>query len=369
MTQLHVMLAAGGTGGHIFPALALADALQKQGHKVGLMTDKRGANLIRKQQVSDLPLYVISAASPFAGSAVTRLFALARLAVGFVQSLAILLVKQPAGVIGFGGYPSAPPLLAAKILKKPAALHEQNGRLGRANLWLANISGHLWLSWPDSTPLPKKARIIHTGLPVRADFNAIPAYKAEPKDRLNLLVIGGSLGAAIFATRLPEAITNLPAPIQKRLHITQQTRPEQIDEVSACYAETGIEADIAPFFTDMAERMAKADVIISRAGASSVAEIAAAGRPALFIPFAAALDDHQSANANQLASKAGALMLSEKEAQTEKLGDMLTALLDQPDLRQRLADKARTLHAAASLQTMTDLAVQLATSSNLKEAA
>lgn len=369
MKQLDFMLAAGGTGGHIFPALALAGALQGNGHRVRLITDKRGARLIRQQQASDVPLHVISAASPFAGSGVKRLVALAQLSFGFVQSLLILARRQPAGVIGFGGYPSAPPLLAAKLLKKPAALHEQNGRIGRANLWLADLAGHLWLSWQDSTPLPKRAHITHTGLPIRADFTNIAPYVAKQSQRLRLLIIGGSLGAAIFADRLPEVIASLPASIQHRLDIRQQARKEQINVLAARYTELDIKAEIAPFFTNMAEQMAEADVIISRAGASSVAEIAAVARPALFIPFAAALDDHQTANANQLANAGGAWVLSEEDAKTDKLADTLNRLLEGPALRQELADRARSLHTANSVTKMTELAVQLASPATMREAA
>lgn len=334
-----IYLAAGGTGGHVFPAVAVAEMLAKDGWQIAFLTDRRGQQLLATA-ATGLAVHQISAASPLAGGMPRRLSALAKLAAGWVQSLLLMLGKRPAFVLGFGGYPSAPPLLAASWLGIPAGLHEQNARIGRANLFLARRCGHLLTSWPDSQPLPDKTRLDETGLPVRAAF----FNQAEPAiapDRLELLIIGGSLGAALFADLVPAAVALLEDGLRGRLSIVQQVRAEQADSLKKRWQELGQSVELASFFADLPERMGRADLIICRAGAASVAEVAAAGRAAIFVPFAAAMDDHQSANAASLVSDGAALSLPENEASPQKLAEMMTRLLGDSARRNNMARQAK----------------------------
>ena len=335
-----IWLAAGGTGGHVFPAIHTAHALKSRGFEVLMITDKRGKKLLPKE----LKQTVIAAASPFAGSRLSRLFALVKLSAGFVQSLALLLHKRPQAVVGYGGYPAAAPTLAAWLLRIPVWLHEQNAVMGRTNQMLSRLVRQVFTSWPETRGLPSSVQQLHTGLPVSEAFAALPEYKpAKKTNLLHLAVFGGSLGARLFADILPQAVGHLPAELKQSLQISQQARDDQIPALSATYAEQNITADIRPFFADVAGVMASADLIICRAGASTVAELAAAGRPSVLIPFALALDGHQQANADQLVHIGGAVSVSEKDASAVYLAKLLTDLLSTPERRREQARAARTV--------------------------
>lgn len=335
-----IWLAAGGTGGHVFPAIHTADALTSRGFDVFMITDKRGVRLLP----AEMKRAVIAAASPFAGSLFSRLFALVKLFAGFIQILALLLARRPQALVGFGGYPAAAPTLAAWLLRIPVWLHEQNAVMGRTNQMLAKLARQVFTSWPETTGLPQTARHLHTGLPVGKAFTALPPYQPGKDDGpLHLAVFGGSLGARLFADILPLAVAQLPDQLKQSVKITQQAREDQIAVLKAAYAAQAITADIRPFFADVAGVMASADLIICRAGASTVAELAAAGRPSLLIPFAHALDDHQQANARQLANTGGAELVTEQDASDQHLAKLITDLLSAPDRRQTQARAARTI--------------------------
>lgn len=367
MADDRILLAAGGTGGHVFPALAIGAELVKQGYHVDLHTDRRGAQLISAQphiqaQLQDglLHMNVIAAASPFAGNWPKRILALLKLLGGTMQSGWHLLRQRPYAILGFGGYASAPPLLAGALLRIPAALHEQNGQIGRANQLLARLCGHLMTSWPNSHPEPARTAITLTGLPVAAPLHKIaPLSDKAANAPLFLHVQGGSLGAQIFSHIIPHAIALLPAAIRARLRISQQVHTDHLAMVEHAYQEIGIEAELRPFFDDVPERLARADLVISRAGAASVAEIAAAGRPALFIPFAAALDDHQTANANSLVDVGGAVLMPEAEADAASLSDMLGRLLANPAQLADMGKAARTASQPDATNTITRLILLL----------
>ena len=333
-----IFLAAGGTGGHVFPAIAVADALLIRGHSIQMVTDKRGRKLIPKR----LPCITISAASPFSGSRFARVIACLKLGFGALQAGMKMLISRPSLVIGFGGYPSAGPLLMAHLLRIPAVLHEQNAIMGRTNQALARRCKSLLVSWADTAGLPTSPSAHHLGLPVREAFASITRYQAEAGAPINLLILGGSLGAEIFATLLPDAIATLPQQVRARLSITQQARPDQHEAVTSRYDALGIDAEIAPFFDDMPAHMACADIIISRSGASSVAEIAAAGRASILIPFPAAMDDHQRANAEVLLRCGGADIAPETGLSPETLADILLPLITDETRRTTKADAART---------------------------
>ena len=336
-----IALAAGGTGGHVFPALAVAEALRGAGVETLVMTDRRGARLLPADGRVVLP-----AASPFQRGVITRLLAMARLGGGAVLALLLMLKRRPAAMVGFGGYPSFAPLLVARLLGVPSLLHEQNAFLGRANHLLARWTGHLALSWDGTRNLPVHVKSFISGMPVRAAFFAIDPRQASAAGPLSVTIIGGSLGAAIFADLVPAAIAALPAKLRARLRIVQQCRAEQADALRQNYANLGVAAEIATFFTDMPARLAASDLVIARAGASTVAELAAAGRPALLVPFAGAMDDHQTANARQLEVAGGGHCLAEAGLDAARLGASIADILDDPDRRQRMGHAARGLAAA-----------------------
>ena len=344
MALKRILLAAGGTGGHVFPAIAIGTALEAEGCKIQFQTDRRGAKLLASKNIETRHFSVssLAAASPFAGSLPRRLLAITKLAFGTIQASWQMLWSRPQVVLGFGGYASAPSLLAAYLLRIPSALHEQNGRIGRANLLLARLTGHLLLTWQDSYPLPASAKIRLTGLPVAAILHDVPAQPVkEAADKIVIHIQGGSLGAHLFSHIVPKAIATLPKALQSRLIISQQVRSEDLDATRKQYDALEITAELSPFFTDIPARLAAADLIISRSGAASTAEIAAAGRPAIFIPFAGALDDHQTANAEVIVAAGGAHILQETKASPNALAQLLTTILNNPQTLPVMGKAAR----------------------------
>ena len=335
-----IALAAGGTGGHVFPALAVAEALRGAGVETLVMTDRRGARLIPSDGRVILP-----AASPFRQGLIARLSAITKLGAGAALTLLLMMKRRPAAMIGFGGYPSFAPLLVARLLGVPALLHEQNAFLGRANHMLARWTGHLALSWDGTRNLPARVTSFISGMPVRAAFFAIQPRPASAEGPLSVTIIGGSLGAAVFAELVPAAIATLPKRLRTRLSIVQQCRTDQIDTLRHSYAEMGVTAEIAAFFTDMPDRLAASDLVIARAGASTVAELAAAGRPALLVPFAGAMDDHQTANARQFETAGGGHCLAEADLDATHLGEAIAEILNDPDKRARMGRAAQGIAA------------------------
>ncbi len=331
-----VWLASGGTGGHVFPALSLADALEKKGLRICLLTDSRGKKLIAKKRAC----ISVPSASPFVGNLLKRAIALSKLASGGIMIMALIVKMRPKCVIGFGGYPSFMPMIMAKLFGIPVLMHEQNAIMGRSNQLLARKAKLVMTSWSHTTGLPQNSHSVHTGLPIRQAFNDIARYTPHRKHH-HILVLGGSQGAYLFGELVLKAILSLPAAIRNHLIITHQVRDEQIHQVTTDYLNAKIEADIAPFFDDIPEKIAQADMIICRAGASSVAEIASAGRPAIFIPLASAMDDHQTANAQALCDDGGAVMMRESECNSDSLSTLLSDLLGAPNTRQKMAQNAR----------------------------
>ncbi len=343
-----IFLAAGGTGGHVFPAIAVADALQVRGHEIQIVTDRRGKHLIP----DNLPCMVISAASPYSGGLFLRIAALAKLAFGAIQVGVKMLLTRPSLVIGFGGYPSAGPLFVAHLSSVPTILHEQNAIMGRTNQMLARHCQTLLISWPDTKGLPASPSAELVGMPVRDNFSHIAPYKADKHNCVRLLVLGGSLGAHMFATLLPDAIASLPDSLKTKICITQQTRPDQIDTLKTRYEALGIPSKIANFFDDVPHQMAQADIIISRAGASSVAEIASAGRASILIPFSGAMDDHQTANADVFARNGAAQIANETGLTPQTISNMLATLIADEGQRTAQAIAARAAshtHVAAKI--------------------
>ncbi len=350
-----VVIAAGGTGGHFFPAEALAAELLARGHRIALMTDARsggGASAV----FAHGERFVISGAGIAGRGLVKGVRAVFGLASGVVQARAILSRLRPDAVVAFGGYPSVAPVLAARLAgrQRRVMLHEQNAVLGRANRALSRFATTLALSFAATSAIPAGIATRLTGNPVRPAIAAIAGSPpVAPDGAIALLVLGGSLGARVFSDVLPEAIALLPNELCARLRLTQQCRAEDLDRVAARYAALGIDAELAPFFGDVAARIEAATLIVARAGASTVAELAAIGRPAILVPLPGAIDDHQTANARALAAAGGALVIPQPDFTPTRLAAELQSFLTAPS---RLAEAA---HAAASLG-VPDAAARLA---------
>jgi len=295
-----VLLAAGGTGGHLFPAEALAIVLEKRGLTVDLATDARAAHYkFPARAIHLIPSATVRGRNPLALARTAALLTL-----GIAKAWALIGRIRPNVVVGFGGYPTVPPLMAASMRGVPSVLHEQNGVMGRANRLLAPRVTKIATSFQTLTNLdPRLAdKISFTGNPVRPQVIAAAAVPyAAPTEKLRLLVFGGSQGARVMSVILPAAIERLPPEMTARLHVTQQARAEDLDAVRATYARLGVSAECAAFFPDLPARIAAAHLIVSRSGASTVAELSAIGRPSILVPLPHALDQDQFANAGVLA--------------------------------------------------------------------
>ncbi len=346
-----VVIAAGGTGGHFFPAEALAAELVRRGQRVVLFTDARraapsasgsggGASVLAGRE-----RFVLRGAGIAGRGAWRGATALAALAVGTLQARHILARLNATVLVGFGGYPSVAPVLGARLLRHPPAilLHEQNAVLGRANRMLSRRADLLALSHATTQRVPPGVTTRLTGNPVRP---AIAARAALPyvtaQHDIRLLVLGGSLGARVFSDIVPAALALLPAALRGRLRVSQQCRAEDIERVRQAYAAARIEAELAVFFADVAGLLARAHLVIARAGASTVAELAAIGRPAVLVPLPHAIDDHQTANARALAAAGGAWLMPQAHCSAAALAQRLEQLFADPAT---LADAAA--HAAA----------------------
>ena len=360
-----IVIAAGGTGGHFFPAEALAAALIARGQWIVLMTDARSGAL-------DSPVfrgrdqYVLPGAGIAGRGAIRGGRAVFSLTAGVVKARGILNRLRPAAVVAFGGYPSIPPVLGARLLRHrpPVILHEQNAVLGRANRFLARYATMLALSFANTARVPARAATMVTGNPVRPEVMALATEYRPPADDgpLRLLVLGGSLGARVFSDVVPDALAALPEALRLRLHVTQQCRFEDLERVRAAYSASGIHADLAPFFRDVAGLLRDAHLVIARAGASTVAEIAAAGRPAILVPLPGAIDDHQTANARALAEIEGAWIMPQPNAfAAERLTETLAHLLTDPGLLTSTAEAAhRAAPGEAAANTLAGLIQRLA---------
>ncbi|MDZ4395956.1 UDP-N-acetylglucosamine--N-acetylmuramyl-(pentapeptide) pyrophosphoryl-undecaprenol N-acetylglucosamine transferase [Cypionkella sp.] len=333
-----LLIAAGGTGGHMFPAQALAEAMIAKGWRVKLSTDARGARYAGGFPKA-VEIVELSSATFARGGVLAKLAVPFRIAGGIVSALLSSLRDKPDVVVGFGGYPSIPALTAAWILRRPRMIHEQNGVLGRVNtLFARRVDKVACGTWP--TALPAGVESIHTGNPVRALVleRAGAGYIAPGDYPMELLVIGGSQGARILSQLVPAAVAALPEPLRAHLRVAHQARAEDLPSVVAAYAEAGVRAEVEPFFTDIPRRLSEAQLVISRSGASSVADISVIGRPAILIPFAAATGDHQTANARGLVDAGAAVMIAEAQLDAAGLSAQMAAVLQDPP---RAADMAR----------------------------
>ncbi|MGB3244341.1 MAG: UDP-N-acetylglucosamine--N-acetylmuramyl-(pentapeptide) pyrophosphoryl-undecaprenol N-acetylglucosamine transferase [Sulfitobacter sp.] len=326
-----LIIAAGGTGGHMFPAQALAEAMLARGWRVKLSTDARGARYTGGFP-AEVEITQVSSATFARGGLVAKALVPLRIVAGVVGAMWRMMRDKPAAVVGFGGYPSIPALGAATLLKRARMIHEQNGVLGRVNeLFAKRVNAVACGTWP--TDLPDGVEGTHVGNPVRgAVLERAGAGYIPPGDYpMEVLVMGGSQGARILSDLVPPAIAALPMNVITNLRVSHQARDEDIERVSAFYEGAGITAEVQPFFEDVPRRMSEAQLVISRAGASSVADISVIGRPSILIPFAAATGDHQTANARGLVEAGAAILVPENEATPDSLTQHIQSIMCDPD--------------------------------------
>lgn len=356
-----IMLAAGGTGGHLFPAEALAHSLKARGYAVHLVTDSRAERYAGKFPADEI--HIVSSATIGSKNPVAVAKALFTLWQGVRQAKALMRRVKPLAVVGFGGYPTVPPLLAAAQLGVPTMIHEQNAVMGRANRMLASKVRAIAGGFLPETSGAFAVKTVTTGNPVRPAVLKAAAQPYVPSAGANpfrLVVFGGSQGAQFFSSAVPTAVTLLEPELQKRLVITQQARAEDADGVKACYGKLGLEADVSPFFTDMAERIGAAHFVICRSGASTVSEVSVIGRPALLVPYPFALDHDQAANAALLVEKGGAKVVQQSKLSAEKLADTLKKAMTEPERLLEMAHASKQAGKQDAANLLADLVEAIA---------
>ncbi len=336
-----VVLAAGGTGGHMFPAEALARALIVRGIRVALVTDLRGEAF--GEALPSVSVYRIRA-SRLRRDLLDRIRSVAEMALGGFEARRLLRRLQPAVVVGFGGYPSLPTVLAAFLRKIPVILHEQNALLGRANRRLAPRADVVATSYEAVRGIPPRVETVLTGNPVRPAIRTVRQRPYEPPradGAFSILVTGGSQGARIFSEVIPAAVALLPSQLKSRLRIVQQCRPEDIDAARELFRHAGVTAELSSFFNDVPERLAQCHLVIARSGASTVAELGVAARPAILVPYPFATDDHQTANAEAYARSGAAWVIGQRAFIPLVLAEKIEALAAHPDQLAGAAEAAR----------------------------
>jgi len=360
MTQPLLVIAAGGTGGHMFPAQALAEHMLRAGWRVKLSTDARGA-----RYTGGFPHTVeieqVASATFARGGILARALAPFRIAGGVFQAIRNFRRDRPAVVVGFGGYPSIPALAAATLLKLPRMIHEQNGVLGRVNqIFARRVNAIACGTWP--TDLPEGATGTHTGNPVRGVIAAkAGAPYIPPGDYpMEILVIGGSQGARALSDIVPPAIADLPMEVLKNLRVSHQARDEDQMRVAQYYADHGINADVQPFFHDVPNRMSEAQLVICRAGASTVADLSVIGRPSILIPYPHATGDHQTANARGLVDAQAAVLIPESKLDVAVLSQHIGAILNDPQAALQMAQAALSTGRPDATDCLADMVVSLA---------
>ena len=356
---MNFVLAAGGTGGHMVPAHALADELRSRGHGVLLITDERGARF--PGLFENVPVHILPAGR-LGGGPLSWLKALGAVARGRAQAKRLYREHGPDAVVGFGGYPAFPALLAASALGIPTVLHEQNAVIGRVNRLLAGEAAAIGTAYDEVDRLKPRyrAKTVLIGNPVReevARLGELPFPAFDEYAPLKILVTGGSQGASVLSAVVPEGLGKLEPSLRRRLQVVQQCRPDDIERVRQQYADLGIPAELTTYIEDMPAKLADAHLVIGRAGASTVAELSAAGRPAILIPFAAATDDHQTANARELVKSGGARAIAQANFTPDVLARQIEALAIDPVALNNAAARALSVgrpHAARDLADLVE---------------
>jgi UDP-N-acetylglucosamine--N-acetylmuramyl-(pentapeptide) pyrophosphoryl-undecaprenol N-acetylglucosamine transferase len=352
------VLMAGGTGGHLFPAMALAQELQRRGHVSDLMTDHRATSY--GDQFPAREIHIVPSATPSVRNPLRFAAASLKIAGGISVASGKLSKINPDAVIGFGGYPVFPPFLAARMKGIPGILHEQNAVMGRANRALARLASRIALSF-ERTQYAEgfAAKAVLTGNPIRDRVRAVagtafPALDADGPIRL--VVFGGSQGARAFADFVPPAIAQLPEAIRHRLHLVQQCRPEDLDRVAEAYRQAHVNVELQPFFTDLPERMAAAHLVIARSGASTIAELTVLGRPAILVPLPGSIDGDQKNNALVVDAAGGGWIVEQATISPPSLANRLATLFGDPRALQTAAAAAKSLGHPSAVEKLADLA-------------
>lgn len=367
MNKGTIVLCAGGTGGHLFPAEALAHELIARGWEIHLVTDNRAE---RFTGAFPAQIHVVRSATIAGKNPISIARTFWKLWQGNLDSRALFRRLKPKAVIGFGGYPTLPPLYAATAMRIPSIVHEQNAVMGRANKALASRVNAIAGGFLPDTGEAFTAKTVVTGNPVRpAVLEQVgrPYVSSGIDKPFHFLVFGGSQGAQFFSSAVPAAIRLLPETLRSRLVLTQQARGEDEAQVRAAYEEIGLEAEVAPFFKDMPRRIADAHFVMSRSGASTVSEIAAIGRPAVLVPFPYALDHDQAANATALQAAGGAEVIRQAELSPERIAAILTDAMNEPERLAHIAERARSVGKPDATRLLADLAEVIASGKTVSE--
>ncbi len=354
-----ILIAAGGTGGHMFPGVALARTLSARGHRVAFVSDARGAAVSRENLglPAEIERYAVTAGR-IGGGIFTTCRGVVAMLKGFAEARRLVRRLHPVLAVGFGGYPSVPPILAAGMAGVPTVIHEQNAVLGRANRRLARGARAFALSFEYTARLSDagaaRARVV--GNPVREEIAALATHPYTPAtDILQVLILGGSLGAQVFSKIVPAAFESLAPELRPRFRVAQQCRQEDIEAVRAAYRTLQMPVELATFFDDVPQRLARCHLVICRAGASTVAEMTAAGRPALYVPYPYAADDHQTENARAVENGGGGWMFPQPEFTPGALAGWLEAALEDPQALATVAEAARGLGNPAAAERLADM--------------
>lgn len=356
-----VFLAAGGTGGHIFPAAALAEVLLKRGVDVRLVTDARFHSYnhsARDNVLTQIPVHTIHAGN-FSGNPIRKLLGMVAILRGVLEARRLIRTHRPACVVGFGGYPSLPTMLAAVLTGRRTIIHEQNSVLGRVNRLIAARVSVIATTYKETRKMPTTLKqVVYCGNPVRASVASlvhIPYTPLETGGLMRLMVIGGSQGATVFSDVLPAALGLLSPDLRARIRLDQQCRPQELDAVRERYQALDMQVDLAPFFTDVAARLGAAHLVISRAGASSVAELAVAGRPAILVPLPTAMDNHQYFNAQAVEAAGAGWVIPQEGFTPQTLATKLETLLRAPGRLSECAAAMRALGQVDAAETLANV--------------
>lgn len=352
-----ILLCAGGTGGHVFPAVAMAETFTARGMDVIFITDIRGAKFLKDTIYS----YEIVSSATFTGGIWGKIKCIFPLFKGFFESLGLMWRYKPDGAIGFGGYPTVPPMLAAWICRVPLITHEANAILGLANILLAPFVRYVAVSHDRTANIPQwlSSKIKITGNPVRKQIEDLSkAPYPVPTDSFRLMVVGGSLGAKVFSGKVVEAICGLPEDMRRRLIVTQQSRAEDIDRVKGEYQSAGITAEVKEFYNDMPTRLQDIHLLIARSGAGTVTELTMAGRPAIYIPYPYNRDRQQYFNAYEIERANGGWVMDELTLTVEALKDQLIQALQSPENLAIMAEKARGLARPQARDMLANLMIE-----------
>lgn len=340
---MKIWIATGGTGGHVFPALSVADKLDKLGHKVIISSDLRVKDMISKNKPINSKLFIIWASGVGGKNLLFKLFSLFKIAISTVYLFFIFLIKKPNRVVAFGGYSSVPAIFVAHLLKIPTLLHEQNAAIGRANKFALKWVKVLMTSFKNVEGVNNKSvKIVYTGLPVRDEI--LKLSNSPLKMKSEILITGGSLGAKILDDIVPIAIENIK---NKKVFITHQTRPENTDKLRKFYLKAKIKANVVSFINDIATVIEKSDLIISRGGASTVVELQTIGRPAIIVPLS--INPDQMANAKSFEKTGGAIAIEQSKFTVKWLSSTISELLNNPNRLKKMSEKAYIKNNATEL--------------------